>query len=201
MPLVICVTLLKGGVGKTTTAVALAEASALVVPTMLVDSDPMGSAYRWSQLAAESGQPLHSAVVPMAAGDLARRLPSITRGADVVIIDAPPHRTADIASGAISAADVVVMPTPPEFAALDRVTATAKEAANHGVRALAVLTMVRTGLADREAALSALTGWGVPVARTELPLTVTVQRAYGEPVSGVLARFGIDLMTELIEES
>jgi chromosome partitioning protein len=201
--LVICVALLKGGVGKTTTAVALAEAAAPGARAMLIDADPMGSAYRWSRLAAESGQPFRSAVVPMPAADLPRRLLAMTRGQEIVVIDAPPPGpgAAKIAGGAISTADVVVMPTPPEFAALDRVPATAKEAAEHGVRALAVLTMVRTGLADHDAAVSALTGWGVPVARTELPLTVTVQRAYGEPVSGVLARFGIDLMSELLEET
>jgi len=201
MALVICVALLKGGVGKTTTAVALAEAASLGAPTMLIDADPMGSAYRWSQLAAESGQPLRSTIVPMPAADLPRRIATATRGAAVVVIDAPPPGpdAARSAGGAISVADVVVMPTPPEFAALDRVPATAREARDQGTPAIAVLTMVRAGLADREAALTALSGWGVPVAAAELPLTVSVQRNYGQPVTGVLARFGIDLMSELIE--
>ncbi len=200
MAFVITVALLKGGVGKTTTAVALAEAASLGAPVTLVDADPMGSAYRWSQLAAESGQPLRSAVVPMAAADLPRRIGPASRGAAVVVIDAPPPGpgAATIAGGAIGAADVVVMPTPPEFAALDRVPATAAQAAEHGTRALAVLTMVRAGLADRQAAVDALKGWGVAVAATELPLTVSVQRNYGQAVTGTLARFGIDLMSELI---
>jgi chromosome partitioning protein len=202
MALVICVALMKGGVAKTTTAVALAEAAALGTSTMLLDADPMGSAYRWSRLAAESGQPLRSTVVPMAAADLPRRIEAATRGAAVVVIDAPPPGPGAeaIERAAVSVADLVVMPTPPEFAALDRIQPTAKAASAEGKRAVAVLTMVRAGLADREAALAALASWGVPVAAAELPLTVSVQRNYGQAVTaGVLARFGIDLMSELIE--
>ena len=41
MTLVITVALLKGGASKTTSAVALAEAAALSVPTVLIDTDPM----------------------------------------------------------------------------------------------------------------------------------------------------------------
>lgn len=202
MTLIICVTLLKGGVGKTTCAVALAEATAASAPTILIDADPMSSAFRWSQLAAMTGQPLRSTIIQMAAADLARRLPSITRGYEIAIIDAPPPGPDAVKhiAGALEGANLAVMPTPPEFAALDRVPATAKEAANHGVRAVAVLTMVRAGLTDHDVAVSRLASWGVPIAHTELPLTVAVQRAYGEPVSGVLARFGIDLMTELLED-
>ena len=149
MPLVICALNLKGGVGKTTTAVALAEAAALGAPTLLIDADPMGSAWRWSQLAAESGQPLAAAVVRMAAADLPRRVGRDTAGYPAVVIDAPPPGpdALPIARGAITAADLVVIPTPPELAALDRVPATAKAAADCGTRALAVLTMVRAGAA------------------------------------------------------
>jgi len=46
-----------------------------------------------------------------------------------------------------------------------------------------------------------LKSWGVPVYNTQLPLTVTVQRAYGKALtSGPLLRFGLDLMTEIFNE-
>ena len=203
MALVICVLNLKGGVGKTTTAVALAEAASLGARTMLVDADSMGSAYRWSQLAAQSGIALRCDVVPMPAADLPRRIRGTIGGYAAVIIDAPPPGpdALAIAAAAVETADLVVIPTPPEYAALDRVPATFKQATDHGKRALAVLTMVRAGLPERDAARDALGSWGVPVAATECPLTVTVQRNYGQAVTGLLARFGLDLLAEILDQT
>jgi chromosome partitioning protein len=202
MALVICVLNLKGGVGKTTTAVALAEAASMGAPTILIDADSMGSAYRWSQLAAESGIPLRSTVVPMPAADLPRRVGRDVAGYAAVVIDAPPPgpNALAIASAAVQAADLVVIPTPPEYAALDRVPATFKSCTEHGKRALAVLTMVRAGLAEHQAARDALGAWGVAVADTECPLAVAVQRNYGQAVTaGTLARFGLDLLAEILD--
>jgi chromosome partitioning protein len=201
MAYVISVALLKGGVGKTTTAVALAEAASYGGTVTLIDGDPMSGAYLWSQLAAASGRPLRSTVVPMATADLARRIGPATRGADIVIVDVPPPGALQLVRSAIAVADYIVTPTPPEVAALHRVPATVDIAREFGKPARAVLTMVRAGLTgEREQAASLLESWGVPVFKTELPLTVAVQRNYGQAVTGVLARYGFDLMTEILEE-
>jgi chromosome partitioning protein len=201
MPLVVCVLNLKGGVGKTTTSVALAESAALGARTLLIDSDPMGSALRWSDLAREAAQPLRSDVLSMPAADLPRRVGRDTGSYAAVVIDAPPPgvNALEIAAAAVEAADLVVIPTPPEYAALDRVPATVKAAADTGTPALAVLTMVRAGLPENDGARSALAGWGVPLASTELPLAVSVQRCYGQAVTGILARFGLDLLAEVLD--
>jgi hypothetical protein len=95
-----------------------------------------------------------------------------------------------------------VMPCPPQPADLDRVLRTVEIAGKYSKPAKAVLTQTRGGLADSAAAAVILQSWGVPVYDAQLPLTVAVQRAYGQAItSGPLLRFGIDLMTEILKET
>ena len=53
----------KGGVGKTTTAVAFAELLADEGPAELVDLDPQGSATRYHAAAARAGTPMAAELV------------------------------------------------------------------------------------------------------------------------------------------
>jgi chromosome partitioning protein len=199
MPLIIAVSLFKGGVGKTTTAVALGEAAASVAgPATVIDVDPMGSALRWSSLAEESGRPLAATYVGLPTADIARRLGSVTGGANVVVIDSPPPGAMAAARAVVAASHLVLMPAPARLGDLDRVPATLAAAAEYGRPVYAVLTMVRRTSADL-AARQALDAWGVPVLKAHLPLRVAVANNYGARPSGVLADFGHDVLTEITE--
>lgn len=201
MALVITVANLKGGAGKTTVAVSLAEAASYGGPVALLDCDPQGSALDWSQRAAGSGSPFRSAVRGIPAADLHRRIRPETASYAVAVIDAPPPGALDIARAAIDVADVLVIPSPPNMADLARIPATQAEAARRGIPSGVVFTMVRAGLADYIAARKALTDAGTRVFTTWLPLSVAISRAYGQPVTGPLAGYGIALMGEILNLS
>lgn len=97
----------KGGVGKTTLSLLLAEAIQRAHGTVEVwDTDPQGSAVDWAENALEDGDPLSFSVTAVNKAQLRRR-PS---GADYTIIDTPPGdpETIDLAA---RRSDFLVIPT------------------------------------------------------------------------------------------
>jgi chromosome partitioning protein len=100
----------KGGVGKTTLAVHVADALAREGKrVLLVDADPQGSALDWA--ASRRGDPLF-AVAGLPRASIHKELPALAKGTDVVLIDGPP-RVYDVARSAIMASDLVLIPVQP----------------------------------------------------------------------------------------
>jgi len=100
----------KGGVGKTTLAVHLAEVlSRLDKSVLLVDADPQGSALDW---AANRPDDPRFPVIGLPKPTLHRELPAIAKNHDFVLIDGPP-RVNELARAAIMASDVVLIPVQP----------------------------------------------------------------------------------------
>lgn len=100
----------KGGVGKTTLAVHVADALARRKHrVILIDADPQGSALDWA--ASRKGKPLFP-VAGLPRASIHKELPALSKGYGVVLIDGPP-RVYDVARSAIMASDVVLIPVQP----------------------------------------------------------------------------------------
>ena len=97
----------KGGVGKTTLAVNVADVMARQIRrVLLVDADPQGSALGWA--ATRRGEPMF-AVAGLPRASIHKELPALAKGCDVVIVDGP-LRVYDVARSAIMASDLVLTP-------------------------------------------------------------------------------------------
>jgi len=100
----------KGGVGKTTLAVHIAEAiSRTGKSVLLVDADPQGSALDWSENRPDNPS---FPVIGLPKANLHKELPALAKNYDVVLIDGPP-RVNEIARAAIMASDIVLIPVQP----------------------------------------------------------------------------------------
>ena len=108
--MIVVVAALKGGVGKTTTAVYLAAlAAASRRPVSLVDADPQASAADWLEAAAD--EPLQGVDLAEAPTErlLAKALDRIDPD-EVAVVDTPPGHERLLAK-ALERADVAVVPT------------------------------------------------------------------------------------------
>jgi chromosome partitioning protein len=177
----IAVANLKGGVGKTTTAVYLSYLLAARKPTVLVDTDPQGSALAWSEAARTFPFRVVAPPAPYLR-DLARRLPEVTGGGANVVIDTPPGHPEIVRSAALAAA-VVLIPVSPFAMDLDRLTATIDllatlpRADSPEVRVL--LTNTRLGTNSLAAARAALQALGMPVLRVGVPRRESIGNSFG----------------------
>ncbi|MEM7594443.1 MAG: ParA family protein [Cyanobacteria bacterium P01_A01_bin.83] len=174
--MIIAITALKGGVGKTTTAVHLAAYFQTLAPTLLIDADKNRSALVWSK---EDQLPFY---VASQAG-----APGLIKKFTHIIIDTQarpePEELEDLAAGS----DMLILPTTPNHLDLDT-TVKAVEllrnlnaAANYKV----LLTKVDSRTKNAKDAQEFLKDAQLPLFKTEIPLLVAFQRS---PSRGVVVK-------------
>ena len=188
---------LKGGTGKTTSAVYLSLALSQHGRTLLIDADPQGSSLSWSEGARDFTVP----VVGLPVKDLHKRVGQFAPDYAHLIIDTPPGEIAIVRS-ALLAADVALLPIPPSLLDLDRLRPTLEllEEVEHfsGVAIYVLLTRVRRGTKSASAAREVLKELGLPVLEAEIPLLEAFSGSFGLMPSD-LAEYGA-VMNELVRK-
>jgi chromosome partitioning protein len=153
----IVVSNVKGGVGKTTTAVYLAAAAARRGrgPVLLVDADPQGSSAEWYEADPFEG-------VDLVEGPSVRTVTkAMSRQGGTVVVDTPPGE-GNIVQAALGSADAVVIPTRAGGVEPNRVVTTL-EMTPRNIPAGVVICSARLGTNDLEATIAWWTELKVPV--------------------------------------
>lgn len=111
MPLIIGITALKGGVGKSTLAINLAaHMHQQGTRVLLVDADSQGTCRGWAAIAVAADRDTPP-VVSMGP-EMRRDLAKVARGFDAVVIDTPPRLGAE-QRAAMIVSDLVLIPVTP----------------------------------------------------------------------------------------
>lgn len=147
---------LKGGVGKTTTAVGLATMAVRDgLETELYDCDPQSSASLWSMSAEEDGDPLPFPTVSANVATVRQASKKLKGNPEKwVFIDCPPN--GHIMDEAMVAADFVVVPTGTGAADLAKTFETAGTLEKRGVPYGVLLTQVMANTLSYAQSLSEL---------------------------------------------
>ena len=162
-PKVIVVANGKGGVGKTTTTMALSGILAEKYKVLAVDADSQGSLSWWIKRSEKSmGFDLAQETNP----ELLGRLQKIT-GYDLVVVDTPPALGSKVLAAVVAIADYLILPTPPAPMDLAVLVETVKTTVMPtGVAHRVLLTRVdQRSLREAREAQKTLMELGIPVCR------------------------------------
>ncbi len=157
-PKIIVVTNGKGGVGKTTTSMALSGIFSEKYKVLAVDADSQGSFSWWSS---RGKMPFDTA--QEAEPELLSRLRTI-EGYDLVVVDTPPALHSAALAAVVASADYLVLPTPPAAMDLAALIQTIREAVTPvGVAHRVLLTKVDArSLGEAREAQNTLMELGIP---------------------------------------
>ena len=169
--MIIAITALKGGVGKTTTAIHVAAYLQTKAPTLLIDADRNRSALVWSK---EEKLPFRVASQTGATG-LIQKYTHI-----VVDVKARPEteELKDFAEGS----DLVILPTTPNHLDLDATQKAVELLAPMKVNYKILLTKVDSRTRTGRDALQFLKELNVPRFKVEIPRLVAFERSPGKGV-------------------
>lgn len=187
----IVITNTKGGVGKTTTALYLAEAIRRSGRSVEVwDADPQGSAIAWSDYAEGDGQPLSFPVI----GIHPRKVTQSSAGDMWTVVDTAPGDPTTI-NAAITRADLVIIPTGPGGADVDRAVET-MNGTPADVPALLLLNSYSKSEKESWETWRSIKTSDMAAFDTRIPRRAAIQRSYGKPIDEL---FGFeDLLDEIV---
>jgi chromosome partitioning protein len=154
----------KGGAGKTTLALHLASAAARANQvTVIVDTDPQATASRWAEWRGDREPEVIDCGAPtLLASKLAK---ASSLGAELAVIDTPPHADA-MARQAAKVANLVLIPCRPRAFDLAAIEATAELIKATGAPAFVVFNAgpPKAPLVYKEAADIITSSFGLPIA-------------------------------------
>ncbi|WP_432623927.1 AAA family ATPase [Bifidobacterium sp.] len=170
---------IKGGVGKTTTSMALSTAIYRSGKDVTIfDTDPQGSATLWSQAAEDNGDALPFEVLSKNQAEI-RRLGSHRPDKDgqVIVIDTPP--SGDVINEVIKVSDFVIIPSTSSPVDLQQTLLTCASCQDQGKEYAVLIVMARKGTTTLEAFRTAVEKSGAGIFDAEIPLKEVFKGDFG----------------------
>lgn len=170
--MLIAIASLKGGVGKTTTAIHLAMYFQTLKPTLLIDADRNRSALVWAK---EEKLPFYVASQAGAA--------PLIRKFEHIITDMKARPEEDDLKDLAKGSDLVIIPTTPNHLDLDATIKAVEIIAPLEVNYRILLTKVDSRTKNGRDAKRFLQEQKFPLFKTEIPLLVAFERASSQGVT------------------